>query len=234
MDKVLSELSTELKRGREVSKMDTLTLLIGRQNPSAQAVAGKLKAELQRKFLITITDNYHGLSGGNVLIALSYPLRVPVEVLRDYDLAMVAHASDLPNGRGWSPANWAAERLETHIILSIIEMAEEIDAGRVFAKTRIDFPVWMLWPEFSALLENLQAETLKKLLTGNWRSLKGEPQSGTPTYFEKRTAANCELDPEKSLVEQWGKIRSSDPVRYPNYFILHGKRYQIRVDRLED
>jgi len=171
---------------------------------------------------------------GNVLVALSYPRRVPKDILQKFDLKLVSHASDLPKGRGWSPANWAAESLATEVTLSLIEMVEEIDAGRIFAKIKVHFPIWMLWPEFSSLLESRQVETIAELLSGNWRSLASMPQLGEPTHLEKRTPAHCELNPFISIEQQWGKIRSSDPERYPNFFTLHGKKYQVRVDRLED
>lgn len=217
-----------------MSKIESLSILIGQDNPSAMSIASSLSEILGGKFSVIITSSQSDLKGGDVLVALSFPRLIPAEIFEKFDLAVVAHASDLPQGRGWSPANWAAENLETSVTLSLIEMKAEIDAGGVLSKRVVDFPIWMLWPEFVEELEKAQVHALVELLTGDWRSIRRETQKGEVTYFRKRTVSDSEIDPELSLMSQWGKIRSSDPHRYPNRFNLFGKSYRVWVERLED
>lgn len=234
MEQVLEGSLSESKGRFDMKNQESLSILIGIDNPSARRIADDLASRLGEKFRCNITDNHKDLAGGNVLLALSYPRKVPMEVWKNFDLSLVSHASDLPKGRGWSPANWSAEKLSTEVCLTILEMADRIDEGRILCKTRIDFPIWMLWTEFSRILEIEQINLLELLLAGEWRTLPRIPQTGEPSYFPKRTTSDVELDPAGSIASQWGKVRSSDPVRFPNHFRLHGKRYNLVVERLDD
>lgn len=212
---------------------ETLTILAGAGNPSAFEIATKIRERLAETFDVAILSDHRLAQGGTVLLALSYEQRVPEEVIESFELSLVIHASDLPKGRGWSPANWAAENLEQAVTITLIAMSKNIDEGAIYAQTVLEFPIWMLWNELAILLRDRQVELLSDFFLGDWRATVPREQTGAATYLRRRTHLDSLIDPNLDLVSQWGKIRSSDIERFPNYFMLHGKRFKLTVERMD-
>lgn len=212
----------------------SLIFLVGSDSASALEIASRVSRSVEDKFEVTVCSDHQLIRHGTVLVALSYPFLVPEVLIDSFELAVLLHASDLPAGRGWSPANWAAENLEQLLTISLIKMSPRIDEGAVFSKTRVDFPIWMLWDEISQLLVEKQVEMLREFLNANWRAMKATKQVGSPSYLRRRTPKDSAIDPGKSIEAQWGKIRSSDFERFPNYFFLHGHRFKLKLERWPD
>jgi methionyl-tRNA formyltransferase len=59
--------------------------------------------------------------------------------------------------------------------------------------------------------------------------LPARPQEGEPTFFPRRTVKNCELDPDKTLREQFNKLRVLDNERYPARLVLDGHEYVLKI-----
>ncbi|HEY8995231.1 MAG TPA: hypothetical protein VIM71_11255, partial [Lacunisphaera sp.] len=55
------------------------------------------------------------------------------------------------------------------------------------------------------------------------------PQAGEPSYYPRRRPVDSRLDPDKTLREQFNLLRACDPDRYPAYFEVAGRRYEVRV-----
>ena len=60
---------------------------------------------------------------------------------------------------------------------------------------------------------------------------KQQDMSLSPSYYSKRTPSDSELDPKKSIADQFDLIRVCDPDRFPAYFQLRGSEYKIRLER---
>ena len=54
-------------------------------------------------------------------------------------------------------------------------------------------------------------------------------QEGEPSYYARRRPADSRLDPDKTLREQFNLLRVADPDRYPAFFELAGRRYEVRI-----
>ena len=94
--------------------------------------------------------------------------------------AINVHASLLPKYRGAAPVNWAILRGETHTGVSIITLAEKIDAGEILAQAqtviRPQETAGELHDRLGQLAAPLLLETLAKL------------GSGTATYTKQNDA----------------------------------------------
>lgn len=176
---------------------------------------------------IRMIHRHQECSRGDLLIALSYGHIVPRNHIEKYKLAAVIHASPVPIGRGWSPANWMLERLDREFTISLLEMGDEVDAGPVIDSKSFSLELSDLWVDFIAVAAQIQAEMLVNLISGQTSLEQAARQVGTPTYFKRRSPDDSEIDPFKPLAEQWGKIRAADPQRYPNFFVYHGRRYDV-------
>jgi methionyl-tRNA formyltransferase len=210
----------------------SVDVLIGTSNPASLLLVETIRQDLPQ-LEINVLEDHSKCNGGELLVALSYGRRVPESVFSRYGLATVIHASALPKARGWSPANWMLENLETSFTISLIKLVDEIDAGPIIAQRRFKLDVADLWVDFVQESQRAQKSLLLDLLIGELSTVNLKRQEGSPSYFKKRTPADSEIDPSRSIEEQWGKIRAADPVRFPNFFRLHGKEFVLEVKERE-
>jgi methionyl-tRNA formyltransferase len=214
---------------RKVPQM--ISFLVGPGSLASQEVVSGYR-KLFPKREIEVVHNVVDLEGRETLVALSYPTRVGDEVLSSFSEAYVIHASDLPRGRGWSPANWAMEALDTEITVTLLTMHSMVDRGEIIDQEVISAPIHFLWSDLEPLLINAQVTLLARRLGGETIGLQGTAQSGQASYLPRRSPRDSEIDPSLSIESQWGKFRASDERRFPNYFFLHGHKYEIRLTRL--
>jgi methionyl-tRNA formyltransferase len=57
--------------------------------------------------------------------------------------------------------------------------------------------------------------------------------SVAPTYHPRRTPAMSELDPHKTIAEQFDLLRVADPDRYPAFFHFRGHRYVLKIEKAD-
>ena len=53
-----------------------------------------------------------------------------------------------------------------------------------------------------------------------------------PTYYTRRSPDDSQLDPQKSIAEQFNLIRLCDPDRFPAFFELYGHKYKITLEKI--
>jgi len=172
------------------------------------------------------------LAGGDVLFLISCTEILSPERLSLYRHALVLHASDLPRGRGWSPHVWAIIAGASAITLSAISVAEKVDTGDVWAKRTFDVPPHALHDEITTALFDAELTLMDEVIDMIGRGEQPVPQPDIePTHCPRRTPADSELDPRKSIAEQFDKMRVCDPDRYPAFFRMHGHVYEISLKK---
>jgi methionyl-tRNA formyltransferase len=148
--------------------------------------------------------------------------------LRDrYRRCFVTHASDLPEGRGWSPAVWDVLQGRERLVLALIEAAEPVDSGRIFGKFQAPVRPTDLHDDISRVVGELVVQALEFILQNP--NTQPTPQSGQPTWHRKRIPEDSRLDPAQSIASQFNLLRVCDPERYPAFFELHGERFELIV-----
>ena len=55
-----------------------------------------------------------------------------------------------------------------------------------------------------------------------------------PSYYPRRTPADSQIDPSQSIASQFDRIRVCDPNRFPAFFELHGKKYKLILEKIDD
>ncbi|MDP1671588.1 MAG: formyltransferase family protein, partial [Burkholderiales bacterium] len=78
------------------------------------------------------------LSGGDMLFLVSCSEIVDAEIRSRYKHSLVLHGSDLPEGRGWSPVVWQVLEGRTTITVTLLEAADQVDSGDIWAKTTFE------------------------------------------------------------------------------------------------
>ena len=94
--------------------------------------------------------------------------------------AINVHASLLPKYRGAAPINWAIVRGETHTGISIITLADKIDAGDILAQAQTEIGPQETAGELHDRLAQLAAPLLLETLAAL--------EAGTATYTKQNDA----------------------------------------------
>jgi methionyl-tRNA formyltransferase len=180
---------------------------------------------------VGIYRDYRELTGGDLLFLVSCHqiVRKPTRDL--FKHALVLHASDLPRGRGMSPHIWQIIEGKTEITLTLLEANDPLDSGDIWAQRRICFEGYELYDEINAKVFAAEVELMTWALD-NWDRVEPMPQTGEPTYYRKRTPEDSRIDPQRPLIESFNLLRVADPVRYPAFFEIGGRKFKIRIERM--
>lgn len=175
--------------------------------------------------------SYETVRAGAVAFYLSCHRMAPPEILARNRRNLVVHASDLPEGRGWSPLTWQILAGRNRVPVCLLEAARQVDAGAVIYKEHLEFAGHELIDEMRSALAELTLGLCRRFLAEAVPP-EGIPQAGTPTYWERRHPEDSALDPHKTLAEQFELLRVADNERYPAYFEWRGHRYRLRIDKI--
>ncbi|WP_445497620.1 bifunctional UDP-4-amino-4-deoxy-L-arabinose formyltransferase/UDP-glucuronic acid oxidase ArnA [Photorhabdus sp. SF281] len=135
------------------------------------------------------------------------------------------HGSLLPKYRGRAPINWAILHGETETGVTLHKMVLKPDAGDSVAQHKVAIAE----TDTSLILHGKICEAAEKLLDQVLPQIKAGTYIATPqdekqaTYFGRRTAADGEIDWNKSATEINNLIRAvTEP--YPGAFTFLGER----------
>lgn len=182
--------------------------------------------------IIDIADDKHQLVGGDFLFLLSCSQKITKEIRQKYKFNLLLHASNLPEGRGWSPHIWTILNGKNKITVSLLEASDPIDSGDVWKKIEFNLMGHELLPEINKKLFEVEF-LLMDFAILNYEIIKPEPQKeflGSPLL--KRGLDDSRLYPEKSIASQFNLLRVVDNERYPAFFDLKGCRYSIKIEKI--
>lgn len=192
-----------------------------------------LKLNLAQDHSISILRSVQEVTTGDLLFLVSCSEKVDREIVENFKHAMVLHASDLPNGRGWSPHIWEIIGGAEQITVSLLDAAGEVDCGDIYRKVTINIPKSALWETINELLFNAEIELIKFAIE-NFDNLQKTSQRADvkATYYRKRTPKDSEIDPNTAISEQFDLIRVCDPNRFPAVFNYRGETYKLILEKL--
>lgn len=174
------------------------------------------------------------LQGGDILFLVSCAQIVTKKERNNYKETLVLHASDLPQGRGWSPHIWSVLSGANKITVSLLDAAEPVDSGRIWLKTFFILEGHELLPEINEKL--FEAELL--LMTQaveQFETIKPIPQTGpVGSYMARRSAEDSRLDPNKTIAEQFDLLRVVDSKRFPAFFDFRGEQYLLKIEKVDN
>jgi methionyl-tRNA formyltransferase len=168
------------------------------------------------------------IAPGDVCFLLSCVRIVEPEYLHRNRHNIVVHASDLPQGKGFSPLQWQILEGKQAIVVTLIEAVQAVDAGPVYIRSNLEFDGTELHDELRQKLGSRIVEMcIQYAAAGD--SLAPVPQQGSESFYRKRTESDDELDPNKSILEQFNQLRIADNERFPLYFRHLGHKYILKI-----
>ena len=175
-----------------------------------------------------INDNAH------ILFLVSCTEIVTKKIRSFFDYTLVLHASDLPEGRGWSPHIWKILEGKNKIVLSLLSAEDKVDTGDIWKKVDINLTGYELYDEINEKLFDAEIHLMNWSLD-NIKTSSPTPQKKINTvHYRKRTPKDSKLDINKPLKDQFNLLRIGDPDRYPCYFEIDDHKYKIIIEKLNE
>jgi methionyl-tRNA formyltransferase len=170
------------------------------------------------------------LPGGDLCFYLSYGRIVDVSTRQHYRNNLVVHASELPKGRGWSPASWLILEGSNRIPVTLFEAVDQVDAGQIYLQEWIDLDGTELIDKWRGMLTTVMVNLAQSFVAKYPGVLEtSREQAGEPTIYPRRRAKDSALDPQKSLSEQFNHLRVVDNDHYPAFFSHKGKEFVLKI-----
>jgi len=185
--------------------------------PYAQEIADKMGG--------TVYHGHEDIPESDIVFILSYTRLVPKEFLDRNKHNIVVHGSDLPKGRGWAPVFWQVIEGKNEIVMTCFEANAKCDDGPYYFKDKLVLD----GTELNAGIRKKMGEKIVEMCLKYSPDMEPRPQEGEPSFYEKRTPGDSELDPQKSIAEQFNLLRTVHNDDYPAYFMMHGKKYILRI-----
>jgi methionyl-tRNA formyltransferase len=196
-------------------------------------VMGHLERWVGRQADALICHELATLRGGDFLFLISCGLIITPCVRDRYRHNLVIHASDLPQGRGWSPHVWTVVQGGNVITVALLDVAEQIDRGAIWFKRHIHLEGHELYDEINNLLFDAELDLMDFAIAHASNPPRQQQDEAAASYFPRRRPEDSRLDPEQSLASQFNLLRICDPDRYPAFFELRGHRYEVRIRKTE-
>ena len=179
---------------------------------------------------VSLAYNISDIKNGDICFILSFSKILDEVVLKKNSNNIVVHASDLPTGKGFSPMQWSVLEGNNHIVLTLFEAVKELDAGPYYLKESVMFEGFELYEEMREIIGNKIVEMCLNYVNAKSQLVPKE-QKGVESFYKKRVLADDEIDPSKSIIEQFNHFRVADNENFPLYFYHEGKKYYLKIYR---
>lgn len=189
---------------------------------------------LDEKVKVQIVHRKSDLENGDILFLVSCSELVGQNTRHMYKHTLVLHASDLPNGRGWSPHIWEILNGSNRLTLTLLEAKEPVDSGDIWHKVPIMVEKHELYDEINHKIFTAEVGLIDWAIKNQNTVIPQKQNQDQATYFKKRTPENSKLDPNKSIIEQFDLLRVADPNRFPAYFENQGHEYKIIIQKIKN
>lgn len=172
------------------------------------------------------------LTRGDVCLLLSCGRLLSSEQLALHQHNLVVHASALPQGQGWSPMTWQILEEASAIPVTLFEAVTDLDAGSIYLQQQIALQGHELAEEWRIMLAQTTLDLCLAWFDQYRKVVKvAQPQHGIASHYGRRRPADSQLDPERSLADQFNLLRVVDNASYPAFFYWQNKRYNLLIHR---
>lgn len=197
--------------------------------PYAKALNADIKAHFADKVSeCALFFEHTQVKGFDIVFVLSYHSIIPALYLRQNALTLVLHASNLPQGKGWSPLFWQVLEGKDEVIFTLFKADEKIDNGEIYLQKRLNLSGVELYDELRAKQGAMSVQICAEFLR-LYPHITARAQSGAESFYPKRSPKDSELDINKSLNEQFNLLRICSNDEFPAFFIKNGKKFVLKI-----
>jgi methionyl-tRNA formyltransferase len=186
----------------------------------------------KQKGLRVLTDPPADVGDPDLIFSFYYRSMLPMSLLGRARLgAFNMHGSLLPKFRGRAPLNWAILKGESETGVTLHEMTEKPDAGRIVDQQRVPIGPEETAVEVFRKMTDAAAQVLKRnirdLVAGRARLRPNDVASGS--YYGRRRPEDGRIDWSKSAQEIHDLVRAVAPP-FPGAFSEGMKIHRTRIE----
>ena len=195
--------------------------------PFAEELVDEIK---KQGHAVSLLPRFDREKSYDFVFLLSCSELIPEKYLRLNKHNLVAHASRLPQGKGWSPMTWQILAGKDHFPVTLFEAVPSVDAGPIYIQKEMHFEGTELVDD----LRNIMGDTINSLCL---KFINGYPhvlqnmhvQFGEESFYPRRRPDDSRLDIDKTIKEQMNLLRVVDNERYPAFFEWRGQKYILTI-----
>ncbi|WP_348518891.1 UDP-4-amino-4,6-dideoxy-N-acetyl-beta-L-altrosamine N-acetyltransferase [Campylobacter sp. CCS1377] len=184
--------------------------------------------ELQKLINADLFYDHKEIFNYEIVFILSYHKIIDKKFLQQNKHNIVIHASNLPQGKGWSPLFHQVIEGRDEIVFSVFEADEKADNGDIYLQKTLILNGLELYEE----LREKQARFCLELCVDFLKlypNIKAQKQKGKESFYPKRSAKDSELDINKSINEQFNLLRTTSNEEFPAFFYKDGKKFILKI-----
>ena len=175
-------------------------------------------------------SSHENLTGGDYCFYLSYGRIVSSEYLTKFKLNLVVHASNLPQGRGWSPASWQILERKCTIPVTLLAAEERVDSGPIYAQKHIEISEMELIESWRRKIAKATHDLITQFVGELPTSLcNAREQSGDASYYAKRGPRDSRVLLTETLESILPLFQIADNEQYPVFFEKAGKKMILKI-----
>lgn len=212
--------------------MSSYCFLLDRRNPWIIPYTEEYCLSNKLRISENIIYDSRYASNFDFCFVLGYMDIIDVKKLDKFCKFFVIHESSLPKGRGFAPLIWQILEGKNTIDICLLEMRKEVDSGGILLKSVMIFDGHELYDEIRCIQAKTTFELIDNFLA-NRENLTTQEQVGESSYYNKRSPNDSELDPDKSIINQFNLLRACDNEKWPAYFKVKDKTYILKIFKKE-
>lgn len=210
-----------------------ITLLVDNPESWIMPYAARLFELLENSgHVVHLVHEAEAVAPGDIAFLLGCERLVKQPILERNTHTVVIHESALPAGKGWSPLTWQILEGKNEIPITLFEAVDSVDSGQIYLQDTLRFE----GHELNAELKDAQGKKTIELVqrfVDSYATIKGKDQAGLESFYPRRTPRDSELDPHKTIADQFNLLRVVDNERYPAFFTYQGKTYVVKILKKE-
>ncbi len=175
------------------------------------------------------------LRSGDLCFLLGCGFLVSPERLALHRHNLVVHESALPQGRGWSPMTWQILEGKSEIPITLFEAEAAVDSGPIYLQDTMVFAGDELVEDLRRVQGDMTVDLCERFVAQYPQIVAdARPQTGQESVYPRRRPQDSALDPNQTLAEQFNLLRVVDNQRYPAFFEINGRRYELHIKRVDE
>ncbi len=177
-------------------------------------------------------NNINNVKNGDICFLIGCSQLMTRDIMAMNKINLVIHESAVPSGKGWSPMTWQILEGKNTIPISLLEVVDKVDSGKIYLQKEMNFEGHELVDE----LRNAQAK-LTFLLCEEFINkypkilLEGKEQIGVSSFYKRRGPNDSELSIDSTISQNFNLLRTVDNKRYPAFFYIEGQKYKIKIEK---
>ena len=164
----------------------------------------------------------------DVLFIINYTKIINQNILKLSKLNLLIHESNLPKGKGFAPVQWQILNNKSKIPVKLIEATQKVDSGDIYGETNFTVKKTYLNDEIREQQANASIKLISNFLK-KYPKIKKKKQKGEETFYLRRTKKDSELNPNKTILDNFNLMRICDNKKYPAFFRYKNEFFYIKI-----